>query len=269
MLQQLVMNLILFTQEEILAPLKRIDPRARHVLEILRCGRGDSFDMGIIDGPRGKAEILEIGEDEILLDIFLESHIPELYPVSLIVGLPRPAGAKRILRSMTTMGVGAILFAATERGETSYRKSSLWSESRFTQYLREGAEQAFCTRLPRVELFDSLSGCLDRIAAQTPPNIPLIALDNYEAQISLKDRLVGARAQEPPITPRDGSARSGRKSTPACVLAVGSERGWSSGERDLLRDREFDLVNLGKRVLKTETACIAATAIALSALGFM
>ena len=263
------MNLILFTREETRYPLSREDPRARHILDVLRCSEGDSFDMGIIDGPRGKGEIYRIEKNGILLDFDLDNHTPELHPVSLIVGLPRPAGAKRILKEMTTMGMRSLFFAVTEKGEYSYRKSRLWEDNRFASCLREGAEQAFCTRLPTVRLFDSLTDCLDETLPGTISRIPLLALDNYEARLSLREGLLRAQRSIPPQERNRGSELRGGSSDLCCALAVGSERGWSSGERDLLRERGFILAHLGKRVLKTETACIAAAAIVLSALNLM
>ena len=53
----------------------------------------------------------------------------------------------------------------------------------------------------------------------------------------------------------------------AVVLAVGSERGWTAAERDVLRRDGFVLAGLGRRVLRTETAAIAALALAKSAMG--
>ncbi|HNC22732.1 MAG TPA: 16S rRNA (uracil(1498)-N(3))-methyltransferase [Opitutaceae bacterium] len=44
-------------------------------------------------------------------------------------------------------------------------------------------------------------------------------------------------------------------------------RGWSGVERDLLRSRGFGLAHLGARVLRSETAVIAAVAVVRSRLG--
>jgi RsmE family RNA methyltransferase len=72
-----------------------------------------------------------------------------------------------------------------------------------------------------------------------------VALDNYE-----------------------GTARlSSVRLTPPVTIAVGPERGWSPVERDLLRDRGFVLADLGERVLRTETACVAALTLVRAGLG--
>ena len=44
-------------------------------------------------------------------------------------------------------------------------------------------------------------------------------------------------------------------------LAVGAERGWSGDERNQLRENGFTLKHLGKRILRVETAVVAALGI--------
>ena len=51
------MNLILFEPTEIAQPLARHDRRADHILRVLRRNVGDAIDVGLIDGPRGKATL--------------------------------------------------------------------------------------------------------------------------------------------------------------------------------------------------------------------
>jgi RsmE family RNA methyltransferase len=53
------------------------------------------------------------------------------------------------------------------------------------------------------------------------------------------------------------------------VLAFGPERGWSAAERDLLRAQHFAFAHLGTRVLRSETAVIAALAVVRSRLGWL
>jgi 16S rRNA (uracil1498-N3)-methyltransferase len=45
-----------------------------------------------------------------------------------------------------------------------------------------------------------------------------------------------------------------------CVLAVGPEGGWSPRDREVLRSAGFTALRLGPRILRTETAGIAAIA---------
>ena len=53
----------------------------------------------------------------------------------------------------------------------------------------------------------------------------------------------------------------------SATLALGAERGWSAAERELLLQQGFLFVHLGERVLRTETACIAAITLLKAKLG--
>jgi 16S rRNA (uracil1498-N3)-methyltransferase len=53
------------------------------------------------------------------------------------------------------------------------------------------------------------------------------------------------------------------------VLAIGPEGGWSVRDRDALRAAGFDAIRLGPRILRTETAGIAAVAALQARLGDM
>jgi RsmE family RNA methyltransferase len=51
------------------------------------------------------------------------------------------------------------------------------------------------------------------------------------------------------------------------TLAIGSERGWSDREREMLEAAGFMRLSLGSRALRTETACTAAAAIIMEKIG--
>jgi RsmE family RNA methyltransferase len=243
LLPALPVNIILFSPAEVELPLPRRDPRARHILEVLRRAPGGDFDAGLINGPRGKATLREITDETLILSFTWGAPPPPLAPIHLIVGLPRPQTARDILREGTTLGLAAMDFVRTERGDPGYGQSSLWSSHEWEDLLIAGAAQAFCTRLPVVRhgltLAEAIAG---RSAERT-----LVALDNYEAPVSLRDLELTGR--------------------PAVTLALGAERGWSAAERNLLLQHGFLFAHLGDRVLRTETACIAAVTLLKAKLG--
>jgi len=248
-------NLVLFEPTEISVPLLRSDPRALHVLEVLRRKPGEVFDVGLVNGPRGKASLVEIQRDAIVLNFIWGDTPPPLSPLTLLIGLPRPQTARKILQEATALGVSALHFVATERGEPSYSDSTLWSSGEWRRHLLAGAAQAFCTRLPEV----SFGHDLNEIIAGLAPHATRVALDNYESPVPLSSAI------------KPSSTANGAPSTETgrhVVLALGSERGWTGVERDLLRANRFILAHLGPRVLRTETACVAAIAIVKSTLGW-
>lgn len=239
------MNLVLFTAAEIAVPLPRTDRRAVHLLDVLRRKVGERFDAGLIDGPRGKGTLVAVDERTLTLTFTWEATAAPPEPITLLVGLPRPQTARDILRDATTLGVAALHFVATEKGERSYAQSTLWSSDEWRRHLVTGAEQAFDPRLPRVAHGQTLAATI----AALPATSTRLALDNYEA----------ARALGESEFTRDQPT----------ILAIGGERGWSATERDLLRAAGFSLVHLGSRVLRTETAVVAALAIVRAKLGLL
>jgi RsmE family RNA methyltransferase len=235
------MNLILFERDETHGELPLSDPRARHILDVLRIRAGDRFDAGLIDGPRVTGTLVAIGKESLRLSFEWGAEPPPLDPITLIVGLPRPQTARRILHEATAMGVCALLFVATDRGEASYAQSRLWTTGEWRRHLIDGAQQAFTTRLPAVSVAMPLATAIDSVAAGGTR----LALDNYEAPCALS-----AVAATAPVT-----------------LALGPERGWSDRERETLRRSGFGLVHLGERVLRTETACVAGLTLVKAKLG--
>lgn len=236
------MNIILFEMDEIDRPLPRSDPRVVHVLDVLRREIGSSTDVGIVNGARGKAILRSVAVDEVSFDFSWHEVPKPLQPIDLIVGVSRPQTCRKVLLEATSMGVRRMFFVKTDRGETSYATSKLWTTDEWQRLVRAGVEQAFSTHVPEIIFGVPIEDVFDAVATAEA----LVCLDNYEAQRDLFAAI--------------GDSRS-------VVLALGSERGWSERERNLFRDRGYCLASLGERPLRTETAVVAATGIVLSQLG--
>lgn len=241
------MNLLLFENSDKRQTLAPGDPRLDHLRNVLRRNTGDTFDVGALNGPRGKATISEDGPKGLSLQIEWGEEPPPLFPIEILVGLPRPQAARKILRELTSMGVAAIHFFQSEKSEHSYADSKLWNSGEWRRHLLQGAEQAFTTRIPDVRHWASLSASIQYLDKERAPGQRL-ALDLYESTIALP--AVKLTAQH-------------------CTLAFGADRGWSAAERRNLRAAGFTLVHLGERVLRTETACVAAVILVVAGMGLM
>lgn len=236
------MNLVLFESDELTRPLARNDRRAQHVIGVLHIAAGGMFDAGVVNGARGKAKITALSDRT--LTFSFEPIVPPGLPPPrvLIVGLPRPQTARDILRDATTLGVAAIHFVRTEKGDPNYGQSTLWSSGEWRRHVIAGAEQAFVTQIPDVTFGASLGDTLESLRRRPEIGAGVCyALDNYESS--------------QPFAPISPSGLDGKHYV---TLAIGAERGWSGRERDLLRAHRFGFVHLGSRVLRTETAVIAA-----------
>jgi 16S rRNA (uracil1498-N3)-methyltransferase len=127
----------------------------------------------------------------------------------VVVGFSRPPTSRYVLRALASLGVRSIEFVPTDTGERSYASSKLWSTGEYTQIVTLAVSQAFETRLPEVRLDRSLDAALANRQGTR------VCLDNYEATASLSEHLVGGGET---------------------CLVFGSERGWTTRERGVIRD---------------------------------
>jgi len=125
----------------------------------------------------------------------------------------------------------ALLAAAGKRAE------------RWRKLLVEASQQSRRVRVPRLENV----------------KLPDDALSAARAGVRL---LLSERAEAPPLrTVLSGVAQT------AATLAIGPEGGWTDRELEVARQAGFQEASLGKLILRTETAVIAALASIQFALG--
>jgi RsmE family RNA methyltransferase len=251
------MNLILFDVDELTGPgtdrasVSRRDQRALHLLKVLHKREGDSFDAGIVGGKLGTGTITEISPGAVRFSLNLDTPPPPRTPVRLGAGFSRPIQLRRMFRDLASLGLLAIDLIGTELGEKSYRDTRLLGDGGARAALLEGAAQARDTGLPELAVYPNLAAWLearpwDEAAARGTAAGPLlVAADNVRPAGSFADLEPGLRA----------------------VLAVGSERGWSDRERELLDGAAFRRLSMGSRALRTETACTAAVVLLMEKLG--
>lgn len=242
------MNLILFDQAFETIELSGEDSRARHILSVLKIKEGGVFYIGFVNGPRALAKLVSRNnEGAIKLVVVDIEPAPKCLPIDLLIAVPRPHTAKRILYEAASIGVRSLNFFTAQKTEPSYLKSRLWEQGHFKERLHLGAEQSFATHIPEVLLFKQLDSAIEHFSGRDD----LIALDNYGAKKSLGQ-----------VMQKESKTTSNQKDLRQCALAFGPEGGFTDYERAQLQDKHWFLAHLGPRVLRLETAVLAASAIA-------
>ncbi|MDR2865460.1 MAG: 16S rRNA (uracil(1498)-N(3))-methyltransferase [Spirochaetaceae bacterium] len=249
------MNIILFEESEIHAPLPKHDPRTVHLIKTLHKKEGDEFCAGLLGGNRGKGKIEHLRQDgSLVFSLELTDQPLRRLPLHAGVGFPRPIQLRRILRELSNMGLAEISLFGTDLGEKSYRSTNLLEDGGARLALIEGAVQSRDTSLPLLNFYRNVDEWLRKriepLGTQisgVPFSAPcLILADNTPCALS---------CTELPI--REESF----------VIAIGSERGWSDRERRLFEKASFKSFSLGERALRTETACVAAAALIMNRIG--
>jgi len=239
-------NIILLEEHELGHNLSRRDERTVHLLKVLHKKTGDTFEAGILGGMRGTGRLEKINFDgSIFISVKAdEPPLPKLR-LRMAVAFVRPIQIRRIFRDLSCMGVSAIDLIGTDFGEKSYRDTKLLEDGGAYAALVEGAVQARDTQLPVFSVFENLDNWLDERPWEKTGStrIPLLhAMDNIRAEGSLFY-----------ISP----------TSRPWVIAIGPERGWSDRERELFEKAGFIRLSMGSRALRTETACVAAAALAM------
>ena len=250
------MNICLFEKSQIDLPLSFDDERGAHILNVLHKKQGDDFTAGIIGGQSGVAKITRI--DETARQIFFEfkptGDGKPLKPLKMIIGFPRPIQLKRLLRDIAALGISEVHLTGTELGEKSYMQSDLAQPEKARELLLEGTVQAGSTHVPKVFIHKSLKECLSTLEETGSLSLSkgkqnFICLDNINPKRALGDV-------------------SFSKEVPG-IAAIGSERGWTDRERELLELSDFIRCGMGTRIMRTETAATVAGAIILNSMGVL
>ena len=228
------MNLILLERKDFLKSEKHrarlIGRRQKHVLEIHKAKLGDELCVGLINGKIGRGKVVTLDSDTLELDVEFLEKPPVKIPVVLVLALPRPIMLKRILSTITTLGVKELILINSWRVEKSFWNSSIFKGEEIKDQIVLGLEQARDTILPQISFRRYFSSFVRN-------EVPKL--------IKGKLALVG-HPEAGEICPYHV-----KKET---VLFIGPEGGFIDSEIDALKARGVKPVSLGKRILRVETA---------------
>ncbi len=230
------MNLLLLhDHERVEVGLARVTGRkARHLRSVLRAAVGDSVRVGELGGRLGEGIVERIDADAYWVRYVAEQPPPAASTVSLVLALPRPPMLRRILQHVTALGLKRVALLHAARVEKSFWSSHALRPEAIAEQLHLGLEQGRDTVLPQVSMCPRfLPFVQDQLDGWAPPGPRWVAHPQPDAA-----RL---QACAQPVT-----------------LAVGPEGGWVPFELEQLRAQGFEAVGLGARVLRVETAVVAA-----------
>jgi len=237
------MNRILFERGEIVDGVATFGgARAEHVVKVLHGEVGQILKTGEIGGQNGTSEIVRIGRggDGAPQVAVRVSHAEEPLPswIDLVLAPPRPRAMKRLLPQLATLGVGRIVLVGAEKVEKDFWGATLLREENWRPLFVDGLMQAGTGVMPALELRRGFRRFLrDELDEMFPTANRIVAHPHADG--------CGESAEVPPGRP---------------LLAIGPEGGWTDGEVELLEGRGFRRLSLGPRILRTDTATVAALA---------
>ncbi len=215
-----------------------LDARAaHHTIRVLRLRVGASLRLFNGDGREYGARILVAGKRDVEVET-LEASTPDPrvgLRCTLIQGIAKGDRMDYVLQKATELGAHRLIPALTEHGVVKLDRDRLARRMKHWRgVLISASEQCGRRYLPELEQVAELSAIVDGL----PEEALRIVLD-----------------------PRAGLALpSLARPEREVVILTGPEGGLSDVELDFVRDRGFTPVRLGPRILRTETAPVAALA---------
>jgi len=217
--------------------------RAHHLGVVLRAQEGQLYELS--DGTRvclGRIEKVARDNVEFALLEELPAEAPKLRVV-LLLSVVKFDAFEWAIEKATELGVTEIVPLAAARSEKGLVAAAEKRSERWRKIVLEAAQQSRRVKLPIL-----------RPVAR--PEAAFAALGDRMG-ILLSER-VDAPALRVVLNDRAASQ---------VVLAIGPEGGWTNEERDAAVNARFHEASLGRLILRTETAVVAALASLSYALG--
>ena len=230
--------------------------QAAHLARVLRAQPGQVFDV-VAAGFLHRAEILTVTPDRVDFLLHEELESDSALPLHLYLAVFKFDHFEWGIEKATELGVARITPILARRTEKHLAQSAAKRVERWRRIAHEASQQSRRTVVPEISDPTPLKLALDRELAPTR-----ILLSETEQSITLSDAL-----SVPHSSPshRDGWDLAKQQVTHA--LAIGPEGGWTPDEMSLFTQHHWTHVTLGPRILRAETAAIAAVAIAGTFLG--
>lgn len=214
---------------------------AHHILDVMRL---EFLDEVVVFDGTGKeyvGVVKETGRKSLSLEIIKKRDVvtQEKYSITLIQAIPKKDKMDYIVEKATELGVNCVIPVTTARTIPDWdesKKSGI--VGRWQKISQEAAKQCGRALLPEIKPISTLKKVLNYINGH---DLKLIAALNDKA-VKLKEILENRRGGK-------------------TAIAIGPEGDFTAEEVGMAEEKGFKTVNLGPRVLKSDTAALAALAI--------
>jgi 16S rRNA (uracil1498-N3)-methyltransferase len=213
--------------------------QAAHLARVLRAEPGQVFDV-VAGGFLHRAEITSVAEERVVFALHEELESDTALPLHLLLAVFKFDHMEWAIEKATELGVGRITLVVARRTEKHLAQAAAKRVNRWRRIAFEASKQSRRTTVPEIADPVALKQALEQEGSAIR-----ILLSETEQATSLAVAL--ASDQEGDL-----------------ALAIGPEGGWAPEEMALFTQYQWQPVTLGPRILRAETAAIAAIAIVSS-----
>lgn len=224
-------------------------PDAHHLMHAMRAKAGQ--ELIVVDGSShvGRVELIAFSSEAVTAKLVerlpndTESHLD----IVLAQCLPKGDKMELIAQKAVELGITAIQPLKSRNSVVRYdEKKSADRHERWQKIVNEAAKQCGRTEIPKVFPITGIKTWLESL--ELNENRMLVFCYENEANQGFKDCLKNSRAKQ-------------------VLLLIGPEGGFSLEEAEMLIAKGAKSISLGPRILRAETAAIAAMSIIQYELG--
>lgn len=219
--------------------------QAVHLARVLRAQPGVEADV-VAGGRVFHAQIAAVTVDEVRFNLVAEVEADPALPVTLVISVYKFDRMEWAIEKATELGVGGIAPVIARRTEKHLGLAAGKRVERWRRIAHEAAQQARRADVPVIHDPVPLTHRV-RASAQGP-RIVLAEQERTTTLRAIIEGLTGGTQEEMPVL----------------EIAIGPEGGWAPDEEALFDTHGWRAASLGPRILRAETAAIAALAVVTS-----
>ena len=219
--------------------------QAEHLTRVLRAQPGMEADV-VAGGHVFHAQVVAVSGGEVRFNLIAELDADPALPITLVMAVYKFDHMEWAIQKATELGVAAIAPVISRRTEKHLAAAAQKRAERWRRIAHEAAQQSRRCDVPLVYDPEPLAA---RVRAAS--EAARIVLAEQERTTTLRNAL------------EEAVAAAGTE-MPALEIAIGPEGGWAPEEEALFDANGWRAASLGPRILRAETAAIAALAVAAS-----
>jgi len=223
--------------------------QAEHMTRVLRAQPGMEADV-VAGGHVFHAQVAAVTEDEVRFNLISELEADPALPVTLVMAIYKFDHMEWAIEKATELGVVAIAPVIAHRTEKHLAQVAAKRAERWRRIVHEAAQQSRRSDVPIIFEPAPLTSRA-RAATDDAAVSAHIVLAEQELTTTLRHVL------------KEAMAVAGTE-TPTIEIAIGPEGGWAPEEEALFDANGWRAASLGPRILRAETAAIAALAVVAS-----
>lgn len=217
--------------------------QTRHLRDVVRLREGENINVFDGAGKEFSCAIERIGKHEAVLKIIAETapRAPESnLDLTFAVALLKGEKFDLVLQKAVELGVARFVPLQTKRADVKLKDAREIEKKleRWRKIIVEAAKQCGRAKLMRLEEPRNFAEFIEKSSSQN---------SNDESRVLFSER--------------SGESFSAVENKMKITAAIGSEGGWEDAEIELARKNDFQIVTLGGRILRAETAAISIAAI--------